>query len=84
MHYLLFAVEETTRFLPQEFWGGVVATLVYGPIGIVLLLFGYILFDLITPRINFQKELSEKNVAVGIVIAALLLGVAYIVGLAVR
>jgi uncharacterized membrane protein YjfL (UPF0719 family) len=36
------------------------------------------LFDLITPRIDVQKELSEKNVAVAVVIGALLLGIAYI------
>ena len=30
------------------------------------------------PRLDVQKELAEKNTAVAIVIAALLLGIAYI------
>jgi uncharacterized membrane protein YjfL (UPF0719 family) len=44
----------------------------------VLLLLGYWLFDLITPRIDIQKELKEKYLAVAVVIGALLLGIAYI------
>ncbi len=59
-------------------WHGGLSSLVFGFIGIVLLLVGYWLFDLITPRIDVQKELCEKNLAVAIVIAALLLGIAYV------
>ena len=55
------------------------AALIFGLIGIVMLLLGYWLFDLITPRIDVQKELNEKNLAVAIVVGALLLGIAYIV-----
>lgn len=58
---------------------GVVLSVVFGAVGIVLLLVGYWLFDLITPRLDVQKELSEKNIAVAIVMAALLLGIAYVV-----
>jgi uncharacterized membrane protein YjfL (UPF0719 family) len=58
---------------------GPLAALVYGLIGIVLLLAGYWLFDLITPKIDVQKELNEKNLAVAIVVASLLLGIAFIV-----
>ncbi len=57
---------------------GVLAAAVFGTVGIVLLLLGYWLFDLITPRIDVQKELTEKNMAVAVVIAALLLGIAYV------
>lgn len=59
-------------------WSGVTASAVFGLVGIVLLLLGYWLFDLITPRLDVQKELAEKNVAVAIVVGALLLGIAYI------
>jgi uncharacterized membrane protein YjfL (UPF0719 family) len=62
----------------DHLWTGVVAAAVFGLVGIVLLLFGYWLFDLITPRIDVQKELTEKNMAVAIVVAALLLGIAYV------
>ncbi len=66
------------HFLPENFWAGLVGSLVFGLLGMVLLLLGYWLFDLITPRIDVQKELKEKNLAVAVVIGALLLGIAYI------
>ena len=74
----LFAAEEAPHFFPEHFWASIVGSAVFGLIGIVLLLLGYWLFDRITPRIDVQKELSEKNLAVAVVIGALLLGIAYI------
>ena len=73
----LFA--EITPEIPSHLWPGPMVSAVYGLVGIVLLLAGYWLFDLITQRIDVQKELCEKNTAVAIVVAALLLGIAYIV-----
>ena len=58
--------------------GAAVVSLVFGLIGIALLLSGYWLFDWIAKRIDVQKELCEKNLAVAIVVAALLLSIAYI------
>jgi uncharacterized membrane protein YjfL (UPF0719 family) len=63
----------------SHFWPGVLVAFVYGLVGIVLLLTGYWLFDWINhARIDVEKELREKNVAVAIVVAALLLSIAYI------
>jgi putative membrane protein len=62
----------------EHLWTGVVASAVFGLVGIVLLLLGYWLFDRITPRIDVQKELTEKNMAVALVVASLLLGIAYV------
>jgi putative membrane protein len=76
--FTLFAVEGATGFLLEHFWTSLAASGIFGVLGIVLLLVGYWLFDLITPRIDVQKELCEKNVAVAIVIAALLVGIAYV------
>jgi len=75
--WLLFAVEDSSQFFPERFWAGVAGSGIFGLLGIALLLFGYWLFDLITPRLDVQKELSEKNLAVAVVIGALLLGIAY-------
>jgi len=69
---------QTAGYSFQNLLGGIAASAVFGLVGIVLLLLGYLLFDWITPRIDVQKELSEKNLAVAIVIAALLLGIAYV------
>jgi putative membrane protein len=71
--------EGACPFLPQHFGANIVASVVFGFLGIVLLLLGYWLFDLITPRIDVQKELTEKNLAVAMVVASLLLSIAYVV-----
>ncbi len=65
--------------LNPEFTGGLVASLVFGLIGLALLLVGYWLFDLITPRLDVQEQLTKGNTAVAIVIGALLWSIAYIV-----
>jgi putative membrane protein len=65
--------------LPDHFWGNMVSAAAFGLLGIVLLLLGYWLFELITPSLNVQKELQEKNTAVAIVVGSLLVGIAYIV-----
>lgn len=64
--------------LPSNFWAGVIGSLIFGVLGIVLLVLGYCLFDLITPKIAVSEELTKGNTAVAIVIGALLLGIAYI------
>ena len=52
----------------------------FGISGILLMFVGYFLFDKLTPRIDFAKELVEnKNVAVAIMVASIILGVAIIV-----
>jgi putative membrane protein len=73
----LFAMEWLSGFWPEHFWASLAASGIFGVLGIALLLLGYWLFDAITPRIDVQKELCEKNMSVAIVIAALLLGIAY-------
>jgi putative membrane protein len=76
--------EPSALSLLEKLGWGLAGTAVFGLLGIVLLLLGYWLFDLITPRLDFQKELGEKNVALGVVVAALLLGIAYIMGVAIK
>jgi hypothetical protein len=64
---------------------GMVGALIFGLIGIGLMLFAFKLFDWLLPQVHFQRELCDnKNIAVAIVIGSLLLGVAYLVGQVVR
>jgi putative membrane protein len=52
----------------------------FGVSGILLMFVGYWVFDKLTPRIDFAKELVEnKNVAVAIMIGSIIFGVAVIV-----
>jgi uncharacterized membrane protein YjfL (UPF0719 family) len=66
---------------PGELFQGAISALVFGVIGIALMVLGFKAFDWITPKLEVEKELSEKhNIAVAIVIGAVILGVSYIVG----
>lgn len=67
--------------LPETFWPGFLAALLYGPLGIFLAILGFKAFDWATPKIDIQRELAEKgNIAVAIVAAAIILGICYVVG----
>ena len=53
---------------------------IFGIVGIMLMVLGFKVFDWITPKIDVQKELAERNnIAVGIVIGSVILGVAIVV-----
>jgi putative membrane protein len=67
---------ETAPFFPLH---GLVAAALFGMLGIALLFLGYKVFDWLTPHLHIEKELAEKNVAVAIVIATMLIGLSIIV-----
>lgn len=50
----------------------------FGILGILIMVIGYIIFDKIVP-VDFNKELEKGNLAVGILVAGLLIGIALIV-----
>ena len=57
----------------------VLSTFIFGLLGIVLAIIGFKLFDLITP-FNLEKEMCEnKNIAVGILCAGIVIGICWIV-----
>jgi uncharacterized membrane protein YjfL (UPF0719 family) len=75
--------------MPEDFFerllSGFILSSVYGLLGIVLTVLGFKVFDKITPRMDIEKELAEKNnIAVAIVVAAIVLGVAYIASVAIH
>ncbi len=65
---------------PHTFMGEVLSTIIFGVLGIVLIVLGFKVFDWLSPKINVERELAEKhNIAVAIVIAAVILGVSIVV-----
>lgn len=50
----------------------------FGILGILIMAIGYVIFDKMIP-LDFNEELKKNNVAVGIVIAGLLIGIAIVV-----
>lgn len=65
---------------PVPMWRLLIDAAIFGVVGVVLLIVGYYLWELVTPY-NVRKELQEnKNVAVAIVVAAFIVGMAIVVG----
>lgn len=60
-------------------WRLLVDASIFGIVGILLLIVGYYVWELVTPY-NVRKELEEnKNVAVAIVVAAFIIGMAIVI-----
>jgi putative membrane protein len=64
-------------------WDEFVRFLVYagafGVLGIALLAVGFKVFELITPKLDIETKLKEGNVAVGIMVGALLIAIAIVI-----
>ena len=61
-------------------WTIILLNIMYAVIGVVLMFAAYKVFDLLSPRINFEEELKKGNIAVAIFIAALFIAIALIIG----
>jgi putative membrane protein len=67
---------------PIPLWRLVVDASIMGVAGIALLIIGYYIWELVTPY-NLRRELQEnKNLAVAVVVAAFILGMAIVIGAA--
>jgi putative membrane protein len=63
-------------------WRMILDATIFGVIGIVLLILGYYIWELVTPY-NLRRELQDnKNLAVAVVAAAFIVGMAIVVGAA--
>ncbi len=51
----------------------------FGVVGIILLIFGYCVFDKVLTKIDFTEELKNKNIAVAIVIAGFMIAIGVII-----
>ena len=59
-------------------WIEILNTIIYGTIGLTLMFFTTYLFDLAVPY-DFDRELKEKNVGAGFIMAGIYIAVALIV-----
>jgi putative membrane protein len=68
--------------VPVPLWRMVLDASVLGLAGIALLIVGYYIWELVTPY-NLRRELQEnKNLAVAVVVAAFIVGMAIVIGAA--
>jgi len=65
--------------LPENFWIGVFGSLIFGFMGIVLLLGGFKMFDWLLPKVDFQAEMKGNPLATSIIVASFFLALAHII-----
>jgi putative membrane protein len=76
---ILQAAPAAAAAQPAPLWRLMLDAALFGLSGIVLLIIGYYLWELITPY-NLRREIHEnRNIAVAIVVAAFILGMAIVI-----
>ncbi len=61
-------------------WWIIGLNLLYAVAGVVLMFLTFKVFDLLTPKVDFEDELKKGNVAVAICVGALFVSIAIIIG----
>jgi putative membrane protein len=69
----------TPHWHPASLLESIWSAAAFGALGIIMMMLGFKLFDWITPKLDIEKELSEKNMGVAITLAALFIGLGLIV-----
>ncbi len=65
--------------LPENFLIGAIGAVIFGLIGIQLLILGFKLFDWLLPKVDFQECLNKNPLAAAIVIASFLYALGLII-----
>ncbi|WP_130733419.1 DUF350 domain-containing protein [Flavobacterium sp. J27] len=68
----------------EEFFKPVVASIIYSLLGFVILLLCYFIIEKITPEKSWKEIVENKNTALAIVLAAFILGISFIIGMAIH
>src|SRR5262245_29906353 len=74
---------EPRFFVPALSWAGILSSIVYGLLGLILLLIGYYAYELVTPWSVKDELTTHRNLAVAIVVAAFIVGMAVIIAAAI-
>jgi putative membrane protein len=74
---------EPRVFVPALTWAGILSSVVYGLLGLILLLIGYYVYELITPWSVKEELTTHRNPAVAMVVAAFILGMAVVIAAAI-
>jgi hypothetical protein len=74
---------EQRIFVPALTWAGIISSIVYGLLGLILLLIGYYVYELITPWSVKEELTTHRNPAVAMVVASFILGMAVVIAAAI-
>lgn len=67
----------------EQFFINAGLSVVWAGIGVILLFIATIVFDLLHP-LDLRREIEKGNVAAGILLGAVVIGMAYIIGVAIH
>ena len=59
-------------------------SVIFSFLGIIILLIGYVVLEKLTPEKTWQEIVQNKNVALAIIFAAFILGISFIIGMAIH
>jgi uncharacterized membrane protein YjfL (UPF0719 family) len=68
-----------TLHLPPGFLVDILATFAFGFVAIILIVIGYMVFDKLTPKLDFSDQLNKGNLALAVVVGAFILGVCHVI-----
>lgn len=71
------------RAMPALTLYNLLISVVYGLLGMALLIIGYYIFELVTPFSTKKELVDDQNVAIGIVVASIIVGMAIIIAAAI-
>ena len=66
--------------LPDYLFADLVSTVAFGVVAILLIVLGYIAFDKLTPKLDFDDLLNKGNMALAVVVGSFILGLCYVIG----
>jgi putative membrane protein len=66
--------------LPDYLLTDLISTVAFGIVAILLIVLGYVAFDKLTPKLDFDDLLNKGNMALAVVVASFILGMCYVVG----
>jgi len=66
-----FSIEQNDTLIQNIGWGA---------FGFLLLLFGYFIFEFLTPKLNVDKEIGKGNMAVGFISMTISIGLSFVIG----
>jgi putative membrane protein len=69
--------------VPALTWAGILSSIVYGLLGLILLLIGYYVYELVTPWSVKEELTTHRNPAVAMVVAAFIVGMALVIAAAI-
>jgi putative membrane protein len=72
------------RIMPPTLsWTSLLTSVVYGLVGLILLLIGYYIYEIVTPWSVKEELIAHRNPAVAMVVAAFILGMAIVIAAAI-